>query len=110
MNENRPEGTIGGGSSASQRSQSHIGGTQQQGQQGAGQPLTGQAQQTAQQLAGQAQQLYSGARETVRTAANQMSQTVAENPVKSLLIASAVGCAVGLLTGGRRGRGQNQMS
>ena len=97
MNQDRMEGTLRAGMGRTQEGIGNITGSERQQTQG-----------TRQQLAGRAQQLYGEARDTVRNAADQVSRNVADHPVRSLLIAGAVGCAAALLTGRRR-RSRQQM-
>ncbi|MGK2287071.1 CsbD family protein [Pedomonas sp. V897] len=93
MNEDRVEGTLKSGMGQAQRGLGNLTGDSQM-----------QAEGTRQEMMGRAQHLYGTARDQVRSAANQMSQSVSEHPVRSLLIAGAVGCAAALLTGRRRRR------
>lgn len=97
MNQDRIEGTLRTGAGQAQSDLGRATGSSQQ-----------QARGNQQELRGRAQQLYGDAREQVRHATNQMSQSVAEHPVRSLLIAGAVGCAAALLTGRRRRRGYSE--
>ena len=54
----------------------------------------------ARQVAGRAQDAYGDAREAAGQAAHQVGRAVREQPVVSLLVAAAVGYALGLLTAG----------
>ncbi|MCH8686437.1 CsbD family protein [Pedomonas mirosovicensis] len=91
MNQDRVEGTLRTGMGKAQQGASDITGSSRQ--QGEG---------TRQELMGRAQEWYGSARQSVQNATDQVSRNVAEHPVRSLLIAGAVGCAAALLTGRRR--------
>ena len=91
MNQDRMEGTLRTGMGRAQEGIGEMTGNRRQQSQGARQQLTGRA-----------QQLYGDARDTMRNATDQVSRNVAEHPVRSLLIAGAVGWAAALLSGRRR--------
>ncbi|HLU91766.1 MAG TPA: CsbD family protein [Pedomonas sp.] len=91
MNQDRMEGTLKTGMGRAQEGLGNLTGDREQQSQGA-----------RRQLAGRAQELYGDARDTVRNATDQVSRNVADHPVRSLLIAGAVGWAAALLSGRRR--------
>lgn len=91
MNQDRMEGTLKAGLGRAQEGLGDMTGDARQQSQGA-----------RRQLRGRAQQLYGDARDTVRHATDQVTRNVAEHPVRSLLIAGAVGWAAALLSGRRR--------
>lgn len=93
MNQDRLEGTLRTGMGRAQEGLGDVTGSERQQSQG-----------TREQLKGRAQQLYGDARDTMRNATDQVSRNVVEHPVRSLLIASAVGWAAALITGRRRRR------
>jgi uncharacterized protein YjbJ (UPF0337 family) len=60
-----------------------------------------QAEGAAREVAGKAQETYGQAREVARSAATQVGRGVEQQPVMALLIAGAIGYALGLLTARR---------
>ena len=93
MNQDRLEGTLRTGMGRAQEGIGNATGSERQQSQGAREELTGRA-----------QQLYGDARGSMRNATDQVSRNVADHPVRSLLIAGAVGWAAALITGRRRRR------
>jgi uncharacterized protein YjbJ (UPF0337 family) len=85
-----------------------VGGAMQQAAgkvQGAAGDLLGdaktQAEGAAREVAGKAQEAYGQAKEVARSAATQVGHGVEQQPVIALLIAGAIGYALGLLTARR---------
>jgi len=60
-----------------------------------------QAEGAAREVAGKAQETYGQAREAARSAVTQVGRGVEQQPVTALLIAGAIGYALGLLTARR---------
>ncbi len=93
MNQDRLEGTLKTGVGQVQEGLGSITGDNRQ-----------EAQGLRRQVAGRAQQMYGDAKDTMRNATDQVSRNVSEHPVRSLLIAGAVGWAAALISGKRRRR------